>query len=318
MVYKGRSTFETCRGHRILGAILLLAIGISVTFLGAASSGRLLAAGETVTPTVTPSGTPVFMPAGSSNAGWTPVIREKNKIPMAYVPAGCFLMGSEAGDEDERPIHDICLPAFWIGQTEVTNAQYAACVNAGHCQPPLDPAAFEDPAFGDHPVVSITWHQAARFAAWLGCSLPAETQWEYAARGPESWQYPWGNGFEGTRLNFCDVNCVYDWRDPDQNDGHTGTAPAGSYPEGAAWVGALDMSGNVWEWVSTIYRTYPYVAVDGREDFGDTLNARVVRGGSYASYYGYTRAASRDFDSPHLRFVVVGFRIVCTSPAFPQ
>jgi formylglycine-generating enzyme required for sulfatase activity len=300
----------------MLGAISLLGIGIAIMILGTAPGGPLLAAGETGTPVVTVGRTPAFFPAGSSNAGWIPVIQENNGIPMAYVPAGCFLMGSDAGDEDERPVHDVCLPSFWIGQTEVTNAQYAACVSAGQCRPPLDPAYFEDPAFGDHPVVSITWKQAARFAAWTGCSLPTEARWEYAARGPQSWRYPWGNQFDGTRLNFCDANCMYDWRDRDQSDSHTGTAPVGSYPDGASWVGALDMSGNVWEWVSTIYRAYPYDATDGREDPGDTINARVVRGGSYASYYGYTRAASRDFDSPHLRFVVVGFRIAC--PLLPS
>jgi formylglycine-generating enzyme required for sulfatase activity len=185
--------------------------------------------------------------AGESNAAWTPVLQEKNGLPVVSVPAGCFTMGSTSGEGDEVPVHDTCLDGYWIGQTEVTNAQYRACVDAEVCVPPGDRTWFDDPIYADYPVLYVTWDDAAAYAAWVGGNLPTEAQWEYAARGPEAWTYPWGNGFDGTRLNFCDTNCDQEWRSSDYNDGFAQTSPVGSLGGGASWVGALDMAGNVWE-----------------------------------------------------------------------
>ena len=133
-----------------------------------------------------------FIPAGSSNADWTPVVEEYNGIPFVKVPAGCFMMGSEDGEDDEKSVHEVCLSEFWIGQTEVTNAQYKRCVAENKCTPPYDTEYHDNPFSMEQPVVHMTWDQANELAEWLGGALPSEAQWEYTARGPEAWVYPWG------------------------------------------------------------------------------------------------------------------------------
>ncbi len=267
-------------------------------------------AAEAEVPTATPEPTPepteeMPIPAGASNADWEPVEGELNGLPMVYVPAGCFMMGSTEEQiaaaieahiksregapfpcesevlEAEGPQNEVCLEAFWIGQTEVTNSQYAACVEAGACAPPADRTYFDNPDYADHPVIQVSWQEAVNYAEWLGAMLPTEAQWEYAARGPEAWVYPWGDEFERERLNYCDVNCdIYWWADPDYDDGYALTAPVGTYPGGASWVGAVDMAGNVWEWTASLYRDYPYDAGDGRED-PEAAGVRVLRGGAF-------------------------------------
>jgi formylglycine-generating enzyme required for sulfatase activity len=152
-----------------------------------------------------------------SNPDFEPIVQEINGVPMVYVPEGCFPMGSgrwEVGYvcrryvpgnpecrqwfRDEMPQHEVCLSAFWIGLTEVTNAQYAACVNAGACESP-DCRYIDDPAYADHPVVCVDWYRATTYAEWLSdvtgqaFGLPTEAQWDYAARGPMGNAYPWGN-----------------------------------------------------------------------------------------------------------------------------
>lgn len=265
----------------------------------------------------------------SGEVEWTPVVETFNGVPMVYVPAGCFMMGStdeqvetvvemcmSNGDDeddcrrwygDEQPQHQVCLSAFWISQTEVTNAQYKACEDDGACTPPNDRQYYDDPEYADHPVVYVDWYQSQDYAEWLGGSLPTEAQWEYAARGPAGYVYPWGNEFDGVRLNFCDQNCEYDWRNTDWDDGYAGTAPVGSYKSGLSWVGALDMSGNVWEWVLSEYREYPYVKDDDRND-KNTDNMRVLRGGAFYDYQRNARAADRFRYDPSSRFNDFGFR----------
>ena len=128
--------------------------------------------------------------------------------------------------------------AFRIGRTEVTNAQYAQCVAAGACTVPetYDGCNYSDAAYAEHPVVCVTRAQARAYAAWAGGRLPTEAQWTRACRGDDGRTYPWGEAApDATRANF------------ESNVG--GTTPAGSYPAGASPYGALDMAGNVWEWV---------------------------------------------------------------------
>jgi formylglycine-generating enzyme required for sulfatase activity len=260
---------------------------------------------------------PSSTPGVSSNADWQPVAGELSGLAMVYVPTGCFTMGSSesqiaaameaCGDlysgapfpcdpsvyQTEGPQHEVCPDAFWIGSTEVTNHQYAACVDAGVCSPPADRTAFDDPAYADYPVIQVMWADAMHYAEWVGGRLPTEAEWEYAARGPDGWVYPWGDTFEKDRLNYCDVNCdVYFWADSTYDDGYALTAPVGSYPAGASWVGALDMSGNAWEWVSSLYRDYPYDPSDGREDPG-AAGDHVLRGGAFDLSYLDVRPAFR-------------------------
>lgn len=240
----------------------------------------------TLAPTVSPvppTATPFALPDDpvAQNADWTPVVQAINGVDMVLVPPGCFIMGHEAGRRDERPEHEICFDQpFWIDRTEVTNAQYGS---AGH-------------GTGDNqPRENLLWSEARDFCAARGGRLPTEAEWEYTARGPDDLLYPWGNDLEISKL-------VFDRNTPGQ------TADVGSRPAGASWVGAVDMAGNVFEWVSSIYARYPYDAGDGREDASDTTSLRVYRG-SNMSYLDYvTTAAARFRLAPTERDWFIGFR----------
>jgi formylglycine-generating enzyme required for sulfatase activity len=194
-------------------------------------------------------------------------------VPLAletvHVPAGDFTMGSDTGSENEQPVHDVSLDDFWIMRTEVTNRQYAQCVKAGACTKPKDDERWRDPAYADHPVTSIDWDQANDFAAWVGGRLPTEAEWEKACRSTDGRTYPWGEALPTAEV-------------ANYNNLLADTTPVGTYPVGASPYGALDMSGNTWEWTSSLDAGYPYEAGDGRED-AEAGGRRIVRGGSF--YY---------------------------------
>ena len=235
-----------------------------------------------------------------ANHEWKPVIREFDGIPMALIPAGCFTMGST--DEqieyyltllnrrglyaNEQPAHQQCFgEPFWIDVYEVTNGFYGS---HGWWRK------------NDQPRESVSWLEADAYCRQRGVRLPTEAEWEYAARGPDNLIYPWGNTFDGTRLNFCDFNCQDPGADPSYNDGYSTTAPVGSFPEGASWVGAQDMAGNVWEWVSSRLLPYPYDPSDGREVSAeqDDTSLRMVRGGGRLDPAYVVRAANRNEREP--------------------
>jgi formylglycine-generating enzyme required for sulfatase activity len=238
-------------------------------------------------------------------------------VEQVFVPAGSFMMGSDDGSDDEKPVHEVTLDAFWIDRTEVTNAQYAACEADGACQPPSNTSSYtrdsyyDNPQYADYPVIYVSWNDARDFCAWGGGRLPTEAEWEYAARGPESRVYPWGDSFDGRRLNYCDKNCPFDHADQDVDDGYEDTAPAGSYANGTSWVGALDMGGNVWEWVNDWYDGGYYGNSPGENPPGPASGEyRVLRGGAWDIFggdYG-ARSANRDDFQPDVRDVSIGFR----------
>lgn len=169
---------------------------------------------------------------------------------MVSVPAGPFTMGNDAGDEDERPAHTVDLAAFEIDRTEVTNAQFAQFVAATGYQTDAEKASegktWRSFAQGrdDHPVVKVSWNDAATYCQWAGKRLPTEAEWEKAARGTDGRLFPWGNDWDPSRLNGKD-------------GGRRATAPVGSFPNGASPYGVLDMAGNVWEWTADWYLPYP-------------------------------------------------------------
>ncbi|MBL8165612.1 MAG: SUMF1/EgtB/PvdO family nonheme iron enzyme [Anaerolineae bacterium] len=215
-------------------------------------------------------------------------------VAMVRVPAGCFFMGSDKGSTDEQPTHEICFEqAFWIDKTEVTNAQYGSA----------SPECSEWSSAPDQPRSCVTWFEARDFCQSRDARLPTEVEWEYAARGPDSRVYPWGNDY--------DAALVIGYDDPDY--GGRSTAPVGSRPGGASWVGALDMSGNLWEWVRSAYQDYPYRADDGREDANRTDVSRVVRGGSFGDSSVGLRAADRYWLGPDLEGGSYGFRCARSS-----
>jgi formylglycine-generating enzyme required for sulfatase activity len=235
----------------------------------------LSAACSAATPTSLPP-TPV-----TTNGAWTPVSQEFDGVEMVQVPAGCFMMGNEEGRRNERPVHQICFDApYWIDRTEVTNAQYG---ETGHFP-------------GDQrPRENLLWSEARDFCAKRGARLPTEAEWEYAARGPDNLLYPWGDELVGDYLVF------------DQNNNNE-TADVGSKPDGVSWVGAYDLSGNVFEWVSTIYKPYPYDANDGREDMNDTTGERMFRGGLHNYVDFGAGGTARFWESPDTRDWFIGFR----------
>lgn len=273
----------------------------------------------TDTPTLTPSSTMTLTPTATTaaigypsnpvmdNAQWTAITRVfDDGVTMVLVPTGCFEMGSTTGSNDEQPAHQQCFDSpFWIDQTEVTQSDFArlggvkAVVNAFH---------------GDHPVVDITWLEARDFCVLRSARLPTEAEWEYAARGPDNLLYPWGNRWNPN-------NAVWN------GSGSQGAVAVGSIPSGRSWVGALDMSGNVWEWVNTIYGidvngdynfsddgesffSYPYNTTDGREEsVNDSSFVRGIRGGSwYNANISQLRAAYRYGNYADNWYSTYGFR----------
>lgn len=291
------------------------------------------------TPTHTPPATatlePTVQPTPAESTATpvppTPVLTigstrtsEVDGMDQVYVPAGEFLMGSTDPEaqisEDngraypEIPQHTVYLDGYWIDKYEVTNSQFARCVDAGACEPPFVNNSYtythyyDNPEFADYPVIWVTWFQARAYCEWAGRRLPTEAEWEKAARGTDGQKYPWGEEpVTGERANFCDVNCTRDIANPLHDDGYPDTAPVGSYPAGASPYGAMDMSGNVWEWVSTLIKPYPYDANDGREDL-EAPGERVWRGGPWSNGYWWMRSSVRYRSVNFYKWYVLGIR----------
>jgi formylglycine-generating enzyme required for sulfatase activity len=213
--------------------------------------------------------------------------------PVCDVPAGPFLMGSDnqqdrAARYNELPPQTITLDAFAIGTYPLTVAEYACFVWATSSRELL---AEKDMIWQtqvtkrfDHPVVNLSWQDVLAYVRWLAkitgesWRLPTEAEWEKAARGTDGRIYPWGNPWDATRANTND-------------GGLKATTPVGNYPSGASPYGAQDMAGNVWEWTSTTYQSYPYQA-DGRENLSN-VSIKTVRGGSWDEPPQFARTASR-------------------------
>jgi formylglycine-generating enzyme required for sulfatase activity/predicted Ser/Thr protein kinase len=288
----------------------------------------------TATP-VPPTPTPRLPTVTPSPTGLPTRITDARGIPMVLVPAGEFTMGSDpdvalaeckklySGDckrewfEDEYPPHTVTLSAFYIDQYEVTNAQYKKCVDAGKCSRPSESKSYTrssyygNSQFDNYPVIYVNWEQAKTYCEWRGSNtrLPTEAEWEKAARGTDGRLYPWGNTFDGGRVNFCDRNCTLDWANKEYDDGYADTAPVGSYPGGASLYGALDMAGNVWEWVADWYNEKYYASSPRNNPTGPSSGEyRVVRGGAWSSLGDLVRAANRIRYRPSDTLNHVGFR----------
>ncbi|MGQ9626792.1 MAG: formylglycine-generating enzyme family protein [Anaerolineae bacterium] len=253
---------------------------------------------QVVTLTYTPTPTATSTPLPGST-----LINPIDGAEMVYVPAGEFLIGSSEddpdADSDEKPQHTVYLDAFWIYKTEVTNAQYRKCVEAGACTLPYKTKYYDDPAYADHPVVSVDWNQAKAYSEWAGGRLPTEAEWEKTARGTDGRIWPWGDEWDANKVNSWEA-------------GPHHITKVGSYPTGASPYGALDMAGNVWEWTGSLYKDYPYRTDDGRED-AQAEGRRVLRGGSCRSTQKLVRGGDRYGYSPH-DLGDVGFRVVVISP----
>jgi len=246
---------------------------------------------------------------GTRNSDWTPFFHTFEvkglELEMCLVPRGHFMMGSDDGEDDEKPVHEQVIDEpFWIGVHPITNVQYRQAVELsnGVVKVPDRIYDYDEDDKRQHPVVGVTWYQCRDFVRWLGqeWALPTEVQWEYSARGIDNLVYPFGNKFEPDLV-------VYE-RNSERN-----TAEVGGRPKGASWVGAQDMAGNVWDWTASLHNPYPYQRDDGRENMtGD--GRRVLRGGSFFNYYYIERSSVRNSGYPDYRFsrhlLYLGFRIV--------
>jgi formylglycine-generating enzyme required for sulfatase activity len=296
-----------------------VATGIAVIFvvcilLGAIVNG-ILSTQPTVTPTKVVAGAPTTAatftpkPTDTPRSIATPTlgigstkISPVDGAAMMYVPAGEFVMGSNEGDDDEKPPHTVYLDAFWIDKYEVTNALYKKCVDAGKCSPPSERNShtrisyYGNSQFDNYPVIYVSWDDANKYCAWAGKKLPTEAQWEKAARGTDGRIYPWGNTFDKNLLNSAE-------------GGKGDTTAVVSYPAGASPYGVMDMAGNVWEWVADWYGQNYYASSPKNNPAGPTSGQwRVLRGGSWSHNSGYVRAAYRNVYVPGLRYSYVGFR----------
>jgi serine/threonine protein kinase len=277
-----------------LGVLCLIAAVGGYWFLS--SNSLLLATAPTITATLPPPSA-TEAPATEQVEATVPPVEVSTEVPateppvpsefkdeknviMVLIPGGEFTMGTDsAGDVGSTPAHKVSVDAFYIDKYEVTNEAYDACVYAVECRRPLKTGSatrttyFNNEVFAKHPVIYVDWKMAVAYCEWRGGRLPTEAEWEKAARGMEDERvYPWGD--TQVDCSFANVHgCTGD------------TVPVDQYGTGQSPYGVYGMSGNVWEWTSTLLESYPYDATDGRED-PDERGERVARGGGWRAFGG--------------------------------
>jgi formylglycine-generating enzyme required for sulfatase activity len=248
------------------------------------------------------------------------------------IPAGEFLMGAQKLDpkapnydpeayDDESPVHPVFLSAYRIGRYPVTVAEYLRFVGDrgyekgaywkeggfGKWKWPAAWAARDEQVDNPtRPVVGVSWYEASAYAAWAGCRLPTEAEWERAACGRAGWKYPWGDDPPNERrANFSP--------DGKPNVGHP--TPVGEYPLGDTPEGVSDMAGNVWEWCSDVFDEGYYGKSPKKDPRGPARSVKgsacVLRGGSWLLPSVLLRSACRSGSPPVHRLGILGFRVVC-------
>ena len=261
------------------------------------------------------------------------IAEDGSPIPpdMVLIPAGEFSMGDhhDVGNSDEKPVHTVYLDAYYMDKYEVTNAQYAAFLNAygkntdaaghklldigdGHELIELVGGQYRPKAgYEDHPVIEVSWYGAAAYAQFYGKRLSTEAQWEKAARGGlVGNKYPWGNNITHDDANYSGTGGRDIWN---------GTSPVGSFPPNG--YGLYDMAGNVWDWCADEYSS-TYYSVSPKDnplgpgtpvsfvndDFTNVTSRRVLRGGSWNGNPYYLRCALRNLGNPSSALNALGFR----------
>jgi formylglycine-generating enzyme required for sulfatase activity len=220
-----------------------------------------------------------------------------NGMEFMHVPAGKFLMGSAEENKraypDEHPQHSVDIPYdYWMARCIVTNELYNVYVKVKGIKHPVDFWGSGWEKKKDHPVTYVVWTDVMQHCKWLNSlyknelplglilRLPTEAEWEKAARGTDGREFPWGNEFDKNKCNSSE-------------GGERGPTPVGFYsPRGDSLYGCADMAGNVWEWMHSLMKEYPYKVNDGRED-EKTSGKRVLRGGSFIYDKMYARCAFR-------------------------
>lgn len=230
-------------------------------------------------------------------ANVTPAVRSSPSSPsspstqdMVYVPASTFSLGRNDGDEYERPATPISVRAFFIDRTEVTNEEYQKFVDATHHAAPSHWQNGKFPSGqGKLPVVNVSWNDAADYARWAKKRLPTEAEWELAARGTDGRIYPWGSQWNSANANTKD-------------GGRNSVTDVGSYPQGASPYGALDMTGNVWEWTSSNLTSY--------QDRHTLAPGKVIRGGAFDAASNVATSSYRGVLQRDKGYEKTGFRCV--------
>jgi len=274
-------------------------------------------------------------------------LNPRDGMEMVYVPAGEFTLGSSDAELDawlrqhpqeerssfyrEQPQCRVNLPAYWIGRTEVTNAQYLVFVRATGHQSPEHWASGRPPAgLENFPVVKVSWEDARAYCAWAGGRLPTELEWEKAARGTDGRIFPWGNAWDRAKCrNFGGitgrsyasndefVSALAAWSRSHDRVGE-GPAAVGSYPSGASRYGCQDMAGNVWEWCRDWYEEDAYRRYATGDLALPTDGVRkVVRAGSWGNDVVSPRnfrCACRFYAHPDGPYNNNGFRCVRDLP----
>jgi len=232
--------------------LILAAAGAAVLLIGVVGLAYLFSiSGTTTQPT---------------NSTVQPVaISTSEPIGMALVPGGEFMMGSDSGDENSRPAHNVTVKPFYMDITEVTNEAYKKFVDATKHSPP---AGWKNGTFPDgkskFPVTGVNWYDADEYAKWAGKRLPTEEEWEFAARGADGRIYPWGK----------------DWKSEFANaDNQTKGVREVGQGEGKTPFGMFDMVGNAWEWTASDFAAYPGGKLSGQQ----TGKLKVIRGGCFLS-----------------------------------
>ena len=246
---------------------------------------------------------------------------------MVYVPAGEFMMGSHGADPkadtDESPRHTVYLDSYWIDRLEVTNFRYAEFLNTlgdhiGTCEgQDCAETQVEDKnshilrqggryvverGFEDHPVTQVNWYGARAYCRWAGARLPTEAEWEKAARGVDGRAYPWGKEMP---------NC----KKAQYGDCGGETVPVGTKPRGDSPYGALDMAGNVWEWVADWYEPAYYRSSPAQNPLGPEPGLhKAFRGGSWGYPPTFLRTTDRARNRPTYAGFDIGFRCAATMP----
>jgi len=320
-------------GFLVVVCILFVALGFGLLKLAQRGIGPLTGFVDSLaTSTQIPTGIPTASEPSSTEtippteaptpAAGSTRIRPADGLTMVYIPEGFFRMGQTAEQavaecrnffndcqlswfSDEQPPHDVTLDAYWIDRTEVTNAVYAKCVDSGACQPPGDISSqtrtsyYGNPQYADYPIINIDWGQAYSYCAWASGRLPSEAEWEKAARSMDWRTYPWGNNLPSCSLaNYGEPqNCSGD------------TTPSDGYASGASPYGAINMAGNVSEWVNDWYSDNLYAQPQVSNPTGpETGTERVMRGGAWNLNPNFLRTTNRDHQSPDTRNDYIGFR----------
>ena len=257
-------------------------------------------AGEEGSDSSVPDAEPGIVDIGGGDGSrilWTSVGGVQHE--MALFAGGISAMGSEEGDEEQKPVHLVELDPFYMDLHEVTVAQYRPCVDAGVCaEPPsVNLCNWYEDVVDTHPINCMYWEDARAYCEWAGLRLPTEAEWEKAARGVDSRTYPWGEDLDRNKANY--------------GGGAMRTLEVGRHPEGVSPYGIHDMAGNVWEWVQDWYNSHYYSTspVDDPQGPGSGSH-KVLRGGSWHFLPHALRAFHREPYHPLDTDPDIGFRCV--------